>query len=679
MWPPGGAGASVGGRGRTGMPRWLVWARAGLFAQAGLSLLGVLAIWLGVGEMSARLAGALVFAALPAVLGLVLCRVMWKRGGWIPWLVLGVQACWFWRSLGFLAEGSWRGVTQLLLPVAIGWLVARPQVREWFALAPEDRAVRPEFSLPHMMTWRRDRGQSSTEYVGMLIVVVAVIGSLLTAGFTTEIGSSFRAAVCRVIGAACGDADAGGDEAGSSQSDGRTDPTNTSPQDEPQPDSRPGPKKPEKEDRNALEKGLDWFKDEVVDPVADTAEEFGGGVKDKFVEEYVDGPKQLIEGVVDDPLGTGKKLVTGVFDQVKRPFVETYDACKKAAAGFTIGSANSCGWKAAGLFTPAGAVDLIVDDDVKQSVTDGNWGRAGGEFVYNGVTTVLPIMKAGKGFSLIKKVNKGNKKPDAENGKPKGEPKDKPDEEESERKPVTCPTKHSFPPGTRVLAGGGLSLPIEAVRLGEQVLATDPVTGLTTLRTVTRTFTTYDDKHFTRLTTPAGTVTATDTHPFWLVDEHRWADAGDIKPGDQLRLPSGSTLQVTAVTRYTQRQTTHDLTVADLHTYYVLAGRTPVLVHNSSPFCGRPFGNRAGGDDFHGSDYSLDEIVQFVHGHTGGGNPAMGRPSQAEIETTLRKAGPVRIGKQNSAQFDHGGVRVIVNYDMPWKSTAYYPGSLGKS
>ncbi|HEY9371307.1 polymorphic toxin-type HINT domain-containing protein, partial [Streptomyces sp.] len=259
------------------------------------------------------------------------------------------------------------------------------------------------------------------------------------------------------------------------------------------------------------------------------------------------------------------------------------------------------------------------------------------------------------------------------------EPKDKPDEEESERKPVTCPTKHSFPPGTRVLAGGGLSLPIEAVRLGEQVLATDPVTGLTTLRTVTRTFTTYDDKDFTRLTTSAGTVTATDTHPFWLVDEHRWADAGDIKPGDQLRLPSGSTLQVTAVTRYTQRQTTHDLTVADLHTYYVLAGRTPVLVHNSSPFCGRPFGNRAGGDDFHGSDYSLDEIVQFVHGHTGGGNPAMGRPSQAEIETTLRKAGPVRIGKQNSAQFDHGGVRVIVNYDMPWKSTAYYPGSLGKS
>ncbi|WP_159401264.1 hypothetical protein [Streptomyces sp. NRRL B-24484] len=89
-------------------------------------------------------------------------------------------------------------------------------------------------------------------------------------------------------------------------------------------------------------------------------------------------------------------------------------------------------------------------------------------------------------------------------------------------------------------------------------------------------------------------------------------------------------------------------------------------------------GDHRGGDDFHSSGYTLDEIVQFVDGRTGGGNPATGRPTIAEIETTLRQAGPERLGNQSPARSDCKGVRVIVNYDMPWKRTAYYPGSLGK-
>lgn len=112
------------------MPRPLVWARAGLFVQAGLSLLGVLAVWLGAGGMTARLAGLLAFAMLPGVVGLVLCRVMWERGRWILRLVQGVQVWWAWRLLGFLTDGSWRGVTQLFLPLTIAWLITRPQVRE---------------------------------------------------------------------------------------------------------------------------------------------------------------------------------------------------------------------------------------------------------------------------------------------------------------------------------------------------------------------------------------------------------------------------------------------------------------------------------------------------------------------------------------------------------------------
>lgn len=99
------------------------------------------------------------------------------------------------------------------------------------------------------------------------------------------------------------------------------------------------------------------------------------------------------------------------------------------------------------------------------------------------------------------------------------------------------------------------------------------------------------------------------------------------------------------------------------------------MVHNTGPFCETPFGKNTPGDaDFHGSGYSLDEMTEFVYGHTDGDNPAMGRPSRGEIEATLRNAGPVRIEGQNAARFEYRGVRVIINYDMPWRSTAYYPG-----
>lgn len=79
-------------------------------------------------------------------------------------------------------------------------------------------------------------------------------------------------------------------------------------------------------------------------------------------------------------------------------------------------------------------------------------------------------------------------------------------------------------------------------------------------------------------------------------------------------------------------------------------------------------------EGFRGSEYSQDEIEQFVNGHTGDGNPAMNRPSPAQVNAALNEATPVRLPGQNAESFDHNGVRVIVNYDMPWRSTAYKIG-----
>nr|WP_158647538.1 polymorphic toxin type 30 domain-containing protein [Actinoplanes sp. ATCC 53533] len=54
-----------------------------------------------------------------------------------------------------------------------------------------------------------------------------------------------------------------------------------------------------------------------------------------------------------------------------------------------------------------------------------------------------------------------------------------------------------------------------------------------------------------------------------------------LKPGQWLQTSAGTFVQITAIERWTSRQAAvHNLTVSDLHTYYVLAGNTPVLVHN---------------------------------------------------------------------------------------------------
>ncbi|GAA0911077.1 hypothetical protein GCM10009558_016940 [Virgisporangium aurantiacum] len=249
-------------------------------------------------------------------------------------------------------------------------------------------------------------------------------------------------------------------------------------------------------------------------------------------------------------------------------------------------------------------------------------------------------------------------------------------------KNLTCMV-NSFDPDTPVLMADGTTRPIKDVRTGDGVLAADPETGETGYRPVVATIVGTGDKHLVRLTIDTdgdrgdatGTIVATDKHPFWLPQPGRWVDAGEIVAGQALQTASGATVRVTANEAWTASTRVVNLTVADIHTYYAVAGDTPILVHNNGPFCGTPFGRKTpGGRPFHGTDYSLDEMVQFAYGHSGAGNPAMGRPSLGQIETTLRNAGPVRIGNQNAASFDYKGVRVIVNYDLPWKSTTYFTG-----
>ncbi|MFD2691810.1 ricin-type beta-trefoil lectin domain protein [Streptomyces phyllanthi] len=150
---------------------------------------------------------------------------------------------------------------------------------------------------------------------------------------------------------------------------------------------------------------------------------------------------------------------------------------------------------------------------------------------------------------------------------------------------------NSFTPGTKVLMADGTTKPIEKVENGDKVLATDPETGETSVETVTAEIKGEGVKHLVKVTIAIGDaengdertaeLTATDGHPFWVPELGEWIDAEDLKAGQWLRTSAGTYVQITAIERWTATSATvHNLTVSDLHTYYVVAGSAPVLVHN---------------------------------------------------------------------------------------------------
>ncbi|MFF3565807.1 ricin-type beta-trefoil lectin domain protein [Streptomyces sp. NPDC002574] len=151
---------------------------------------------------------------------------------------------------------------------------------------------------------------------------------------------------------------------------------------------------------------------------------------------------------------------------------------------------------------------------------------------------------------------------------------------------------NSFVPGTKVLLADGSAKPIEKVRTGDKVVATDPKTGETRIETVTAKIKGQGLKHLVKVTIDvdgkAGSrtaqVTATDGHPFWVPELRAWLKATDLRPGQWLQTSTGTYVQIASIRRWTvQGATVHNLTVSDVHTYYALAGVTAVLVHNISP------------------------------------------------------------------------------------------------
>ncbi len=139
---------------------------------------------------------------------------------------------------------------------------------------------------------------------------------------------------------------------------------------------------------------------------------------------------------------------------------------------------------------------------------------------------------------------------------------------------------NSFVPATLVLMADGTNKAIAEVQVGDVVMATDPETGEHGPRRVTDTIVGDGIKDLVDIEVDGDIITATDRHPFWVNDEGRWVDAEDLKTGDVLLLADGDTVAIDAVRERTEVRRVHNLTVDGIHTYYVVAGDDPVLVHN---------------------------------------------------------------------------------------------------
>ncbi|MFE4640761.1 hypothetical protein ACFRFS_07130, partial [Streptomyces sp. NPDC056730] len=225
------------------MPRSLAVTRFLLYLMCALTLLGGIGVLNSLLELGTRVTPTLsllaLYAVAPGIAAVILARRLWT-GGKAVWLALiALQAWLLIGSIVNLYGGSARGLSQLLLPGALLALVGAGTSRAWFELPAEQRAVRPRWtrerlrrdaipSIPHVIGWRRNRGQTTAEYAGMIGLVALIIGALVLSGVGPQIANGLQTAVCNILGGSCesdtvaggGGESGGGESGGGGDSDG---------------------------------------------------------------------------------------------------------------------------------------------------------------------------------------------------------------------------------------------------------------------------------------------------------------------------------------------------------------------------------------------------------------------------------------------------------------------------
>lgn len=160
----------------------------------------------------------------------------------------------------------------------------------------------------------------------------------------------------------------------------------------------------------------------------------------------------------------------------------------------------------------------------------------------------------------------------------------------SSTKPTVEPktsSRCSFSPDTPVLMDKGKTKPIGKIKTGDKVEAANSKTGKHQgARTVQHVWINHDrDLLDLTLRTESGrtaTLHTTANHPFWDDTTHTWVAAGKLHDGDALNTATNGHAYVVKTQPTPGTANRWNLTVQQLHTYYVVAGGVSILVHNSN-------------------------------------------------------------------------------------------------
>lgn len=193
----------------------------------------------------------------------------------------------------------------------------------------------------------------------------------------------------------------------------------------------------------------------------------------------------------------------------------------------------------------------------------------------------------------------------------------------------SCALK-SFGGQTLVLMADGTRKPIAEVRVGDLVLATDPVTGEQVAKRVTHLWVHHDDLTELVLGVDADgdgvldRLVTTEDHPFWSATDGVWQGPEEFAAGDEVLTEQWDRVSVVGLDPGTTRRgVAYNLTVEGIHTYHV--GASDVLVHNTGgDGCGTG-GGALGRPD-------VDSLSRAGKAPAKGGRTAAGRSYQKHMD-----------------------------------------------